>query len=81
VLSLEGCPLSPAWIGTGTKAGTGGIEGRTVIEIGATEIGTETGTVAVAGMTVTATTRRVAKETALATWLSGATVFVRTSTP
>jgi hypothetical protein len=67
VLLLEECPLSPGWTGIGIKAGTGGIGGLTANETGATEIGIETGIVAAAGVTVTATTKPAAKETASAT--------------
>jgi hypothetical protein len=67
VLSLEECPLSPGWTGIGIKAVTGRIGGLTANETGATEIGIEIGIVAVAGVTVTATTKHAAKETALAT--------------
>jgi hypothetical protein len=67
VLLLEECPLSPEWTGIGIKAGTGRIGSLTANETGATEIGIETGIVAAAGVTVTATTKPAAKETASAT--------------
>ena len=67
MLLLEECPLSPGWAGIGIKARTGRIGGLTVNETGATEIGIETGIVAAAGVTVTATTKLAAKETASAT--------------
>jgi hypothetical protein len=67
VLLLEERPLSPGWTGIGIKAGTGRIGGLTANETGAAEIGIETGIVAAAGVTVTATTKPAAKETASAT--------------
>jgi len=64
---LEECPLSPEWTGIGIKAGTGRIGSLTANETGAAEIGIETGIAAAAGVTVTATTKLAAKETASAT--------------